>query len=410
MVDLKNFILLIEQIAEEKGIEKDRVIDTIQQAIAAAYKKEYGERGQNIRAVINMKTGKMEFFQIKDVVSQDMLYTEEELEDMKEKREAGKEIIGDEDDRKIRFNPERHVLLEDAKKKKKTIKVGDEIEEKLPVKEEYGRIAAQTAKQVILQKIREAERESVLEEFQSRQGELVSGIVQRVEGRMVFVDLGKTLGIMPKEEQVPGEFYRPGQRLKFYLLSVEDQPRGPSVVLSRAYPKFISKLFEFEVPEIGAESVEIKAITREPGSRSKIAVVSNEEGVDPVGSMVGQRGTRVSAVINELGGEKIDIIEWAEDPEVYLANSLSPAKVLQVEVQDQNKAVAIVPEDQLSLAIGRDGQNVRLAAKLTGWKVDIRTPEGKEVSLEEKNDEEELEDKSASLTDVPTRHKGVAVK
>ena len=186
-------------------------------------------------------------------------------------------------------------------------------------------------------------------------------------------------------------------------MSVEDQPRGPSVVLSRAYPKFISKLFELEVPEIGAESVEIKAITREPGSRSKIAVVSNEEGIDPVGSMVGQRGTRVSAVINELGGEKIDIIEWAEDPEVYLANSLSPAKVLQVEVQDQNKAVAIVPEDQLSLAIGRDGQNVRLAAKLTGWKVDIRTPEGKEVSLEEKNDEEELED-------VPTRHKEVADK
>ena len=294
--------------------------------------------------------------------------------------------------KKVRFHIERHILLADAKKIQKKIAVGEDLEIKLESKDDYGRIAAQTAKQVILQKIREAERESVLEEFQSRQGELVSGIVQRVEGRMVFVDLGKTLGIMPKEEQVPGEFYRPGQRLKFYLLSVEDQPRGPSVVLSRAYPKFISKLFELEVPEIGAESVEIKAITREPGSRSKIAVVSNEEGVDPVGSMVGQRGTRVSAVINELGGEKIDIIEWAEDPEVYLANSLSPAKVLQVEVQDQNKAVAIVPEDQLSLAIGRDGQNVRLAAKLTGWKVDIKTPKGKEVSLEEKNEEEVAEE------------------
>ena len=198
--------------------------------------------------------------------------------------------------------------MADAKKIQKKIAVGEDLEIKLESKDDYGRIAAQTAKQVILQKIREAERASVLEEFQSRQGELVSGIVQRVEGRMVFVDLGKTLGIMPKEEQVPGEFYRPGQRLKFYLLSVEDQPRGPSVVLSRAYPKFISKLFELEVPEIGAGSVEIKAITREPGSRSKIAVVSNEEGIDPVGSMVGQRGTRVSAVINELGGEKIDII------------------------------------------------------------------------------------------------------
>ena len=333
-----------------------------------------------------------------------MIYSEEELEGLKENvKEEESSSAEATEDRKIKFYPERHILLTDAKKLQKKIAVGEDLEIKLQAKDDYGRIAAQTAKQVILQKIREAERESVLEEFQSRQGELVSGIVQRVEGRMVFVDLGKTLGIMPKEEQVPGEFYRPGQRLKFYLLSVEDQPRGPSVVLSRAYPKFISKLFELEVPEIGAGSVEIKAITREPGSRSKIAVVSNEEGIDPVGSMVGQRGTRVSAVINELGGEKIDIIEWAEDPEVYLANSLSPAKVLQVEVQDQNKAVAIVPEDQLSLAIGRDGQNVRLAAKLTGWKVDIRTPEGKAVSLEEKNDEEKL-------ADVPTRHKEVAGK
>ena len=410
-MDIKNFLLAIENIAEEKGLSKEKVLELIEQAVAAAYKKEYGTRGQVVRANMDPKTGKVEFWQVKQVVDEDMIYSEEELEGMKEKsassadvpmRHKEEEELA-EDGKKVRFHSERHILLADAKKIQKKIVVGEDLEIKLEAKGDYGRIAAQTAKQVILQKIREAERESVLEEFQSRQGELVSGIVQRVEGRVVFVDLGKTLGIMPKEEQVPGEFYRPGQRLKFYLLSVEDQPRGPSVVLSRAYPKFISKLFELEVPEIGAESVEIKAITREPGSRSKIAVVSNEEGIDPVGSMVGQRGTRVSAVINELGGEKIDIIEWAEDPEVYLANSLSPAKVLQVEVQDQNKAVAIVPEDQLSLAIGRDGQNVRLAAKLTGWKVDIRTPEGKAVSLEEKNDEEKL-------ADVPTRHKEVAGK
>ena len=410
-MDIKNFLLAIENIEEEKGLSKEKVLELIEQAVAAAYKKEYGTKGQVVKAKMDPKTGKVEFWQVKQVVDEDMIYSEEELEGLKENvKEEESSSAEATEDRKIKFYPERHILLTDAKKLQKKIAVGEDLEIKLESKGDYGRIAAQTAKQVILQKIREAERESVLEEFQSRQGELVSGIVQRVEGRMVFVDLGKTLGIMPKEEQVPGEFYRPGQRLKFYLLSVEDQPRGPSVVLSRAYPKFISKLFELEVPEIGAGSVEIKAITREPGSRSKIAVVSNEEGIDPVGSMVGQRGTRVSAVINELGGEKIAIIEWAEDPEVYLANSLSPAKVLQVEVQDQNKAVAIVPEDQLSLAIGRDGQNVRLAAKLTGWKVDIRTPEGKEVSLEEKNDEEELEDKSASSADVPTRHKEVAGK
>ena len=308
-MDIKNFLLAIENIAEEKGLSKEKVLELIEQAVAAAYKKEYGTRGQVVRASMDPKTGKVEFWQVKQVVDEDMIYSEEELEELKENvKEEGSSSAEAIEDRKIKFYSERHILLADAKKIQKKIAVGEDLEIKLESKDDYGRIAAQTAKQVILQKIREAERASVLEEFQSRQGELVSGIVQRVEGRMVFVDLGKTLGIMPKEEQVPGEFYRPGQRLKFYLLSVEDQPRGPSVVLSRAYPKFISKLFELEVPEIGAGSVEIKAITREPGSRSKIAVVSNEEGIDPVGSMVGQRGTRVSAVINELGGEKIDII------------------------------------------------------------------------------------------------------
>ncbi|MDP2736075.1 MAG: transcription termination factor NusA [bacterium] len=371
--------------AEEKGLPKEKIMELIEQAIAAAYKKEYGTRGQVVRAKMDPKTGKVEFWQVKDVVDEDMIYSEEELEAFKDGKEDEEE---DEEGKKVRFHAERHIMLQDAKKIQKGVKAGEELELKLEQKADYGRIAAQTAKQVILQKIREAERESVMEEFKSKEGELVSGIVQRVEGRMVFVDLGKTLGIMPKEEQVPGEFYRPGQRLKFYLLSVQDSPRGPSIVLSRAYPKFISKLFELEVPEITAGSVEIKSITREPGSRSKVAVASNEDGVDPVGSMVGQRGTRVSAVINELGGEKIDIIEWDNDPEEFLANSLSPAKVLEVELQEQNRAVVIVPEDQLSLAIGRDGQNVRLAAKLTGWKIDIKTPEGKEVALKEEEQEE----------------------
>lgn len=382
-MDLKNFVMAVETIAEEKGLPKEKIMELIEQAIAAAYKKEYGTRGQVVKAKMDPKTGKVEFWQVKDVVDQDMIYSQEELGALKDRTEEEDE---EEEGKKVRFHEERHIMLEDAKKLKKGVKAGEELEMKLEQKADYGRIAAQTAKQVILQKIREAEREAVMEEFKSKEGELVSGIVQRVEGRMVFVDLGKTLGIMPKEEQVPGEFYRPGQRLKFYLLSVQDSPRGPSIVLSRAYPKFITKLFELEVPEINAGSVEIKSITREPGSRSKVAVASNEDGVDPVGSMVGQRGTRVSAVINELGGEKIDIIEWDSDPEEFLANSLSPAKVLEVELQEQNRAVAIVPEDQLSLAIGRDGQNVRLAAKLTGWKIDIRTPEGKEVAVEEREE------------------------
>lgn len=397
-MDIKNFLLALEGIAEEKGLSKDKVFELVEQSIAAAYKKEYGTRGQVVKAKMDPKTGTAAFWQVKLVVDDSMIYSEKELEAMKEKPaesppESGETGVAG----KVRFQPERHILLAEARKIKKGIKPGEELEMKLEAKGDYGRIAAQTAKQVILQKLREAERESVLQEFQSRQGELVSGIVQRVEGRMVFVDLGKTLGILPKEEQVPGEFYRPGQRLKFYLLEVQDQPRGPSLLLSRAYPKFISKLFELEVPEIGNGTVEIKVIIREPGSRSKVAVASNEQGVDPVGSMVGQRGTRVSAVINELGGEKIDIIEWDKDPEVYLANALSPARVLQVELRDQNRAVAMVPEDQLSLAIGRDGQNVRLAAKLTGWKIDIRTPEGKEVALEEQAEpQEEAEEKEVA--------------
>ncbi|MCH7604816.1 transcription termination/antitermination protein NusA [Patescibacteria group bacterium] len=395
-MDFKNFPLLVDTIAEEKGLSRERVIETVEQAIAAAYKKEYGQRGQNIKASLDMKTGAVSFLQLKIVVNEDMIYSEEELEAMKEQKEeeesTGFEGTEGEEGKKVRFNVERHIMVADAKKIDAKAKVGEEIEMKLDARTDYGRIAAQTAKQVILQKIREAERDAILDEFKAKEGELVSGVVQRIEGKTVFIDLGKTLGMLLREEQVPGEFYRAGQRLKFYVMQVEDVPKGPAIFLSRAYPKFISKLFELEVPEIAAATVEIKTITREPGSRTKLAVASTEEGVDPVGSMVGQRGTRVSAVINELGGEKIDIIEWAEDPEVFLANALSPAKVLQVEVMPRSRAVAVVTEDQLSLAIGRDGQNVRLAAKLTGWKIDVRTPEGKEVQMEEESSSEEAEE------------------
>ena len=382
-MDLTSFSSAIAQIAEEKGISPEKVLESIEMAIAAAYKKDYGKKGQIIKAKLDSQSGEVRFWQVKKVLDEKMIYSEKELEELKtlppktlakeeekpatEKAKAGKE--------KVRFNPEKHIMVKEAKKIKPKIKVGEEMEIPLETKKDYGRIAAQTAKQVILQKIKEAERESILQEYKSKEGEIISGIVQRIEGKNVFFDIGKTLGVLPWEEQVRGEFYRPGQRLKVYLLKVEETPRGPVVFLSRAYPKLISKLFELEVPEVSSGSVVIKSIAREPGSRSKIAVASEIKEVDPIGAMVGQRGTRVQTVINELGGEKIDIIEYSEEPERYIANSLSPAKVLEVKIMPKNKALVITPEDQLSLAIGKDGQNVRLAAKLTGWKIDVRPPE-----------------------------------
>ena len=382
MLDIKNFTAAIAQIAEEKGIAKEKVFETIEMALAAAYKKDYGEKGQIVKAKLDPASGAIKFWQVKLVVTEDMIYSEEELEELAQKKEEGgpapvplNGTTAGEEEKKVHFNPEKHIMLEEAKKIKPDIKAGEDLETILETKEDYGRIAAQTAKQVILQRIKEAERESVFSEFKSKEGEILSAIVQRVESRVVFMDIGKTLGLMPAEEQVRGEFYRPGQRLKVYLLSVEETAKGPVILVSRAYPKLLSKLFELEVPEVSSGAVVIKSVAREPGSRSKIAVTSTAEGVDPIGSMVGQRGTRVSAVINELGGEKIDIIQWDEKPEDYVAHSLSPAKVIEVRVLPKNRALAIVAEDQLSLAIGKEGQNVRLAAKLTGWKIDVRSPE-----------------------------------
>ena len=402
-IDLKSFHSAIAQIAEEKGISPEKVIETIESAIAAAYKKDYGKRGQIIKAKLDSKTGEVQFWQVKLVVEERMIFSEEELEKIREKKEEPPFAKAPEDKEKFRFNPERHIMIEEAKKIKPEIKPGQELEIISETQKDYGRIAAQTAKQVILQKIREAEKETIFKEYKSKEGEIISGIVQRVEDKNVFFDIGKTLGVLPREEQIPGESYRPGQRLKVYLLKVEETQKGPVVFLSRAYPKLISKLFEIEVPEVSAGQVSIKSIAREAGSRTKIAVASQTERIDPIGSMVGQRGTRVLAVINELGGEKIDIIEYSEDQEKYIANSLSPAKALEVKIRPKNKALVIVPKDQLSLAIGRDGQNVRLAAKLTGWKIDVRGAEeigGKEEILEKKSlvSDEKTKKKSTKKT------------
>jgi N utilization substance protein A len=399
MMDIKSFASALAQIAEEKGISSEKVLESIEMAIAAAYKKDYGKKGQIVKAKLDPQSGEVKFRQVKTVVNKKMIYSEEELEKLKEKKPDSKEASSEKE--KIRFNPEKHIMIEEAKKLKSKIKADEELEIPLEAQKDYGRIAAQTAKQVILQQIREAERESIFDEYKSKEREIISGLVQRVEGRNVFLDIGKTLGILPKEEQVPGEFYRPEQRLKVYILKVEETPKGPVVFLSRAYPKIVSKLFELEVPEVSSGQVQIKSIAREAGSRSKVAVAALQEGIDPIGSMVGQKGTRVMAVINELGGEKIDIIEYSEEPEQYITNSLSPAKVLEVKVLPKNKAQVLVPEDQLSLAIGKDGQNVRLAAKLTGWKIDVKASEG--------GTEEEITKESEKKSEKKTK-KGVEEK
>jgi len=373
-MDQKQFLSAMAQIAEEKGITQESIIETLEMAIAAAYKKDYGKKGQNIKVKFDQKTGEIHVFQVFLVVNEDMLKPEtdeEEIEEIEEEEEEGK---------KVRFNPYKHMMVDEAKKIKKTAKPEDEIETELEAHTDFGRIAAQTAKQVIIQRLREAEREIIFGEYKDKEGEVVSAIIQRIEGRNVFLDIGKATGVLFPEEQIPGEKFFMGQRLRVYILKVEKTAKGANIVLSRAYPKLVSRLFAIEVPEVSTNTVEIKSIAREPGSRTKIAVYTEEEGVDPVGSMVGQKGSRVQTVINELGGEKIDIIEWDEDIGKYIANSLSPAKVLDVEVDKKKRiAAAIVPEDQLSLAIGQQGQNVRLAAKLTGWKIDVKSDKEKKT-------------------------------
>ncbi|HAU07592.1 MAG: transcription termination factor NusA [Candidatus Yanofskybacteria bacterium RIFOXYD1_FULL_44_17] len=398
-MDTKQFISAIKQIAEEKGIPEGSVLETIEAAIAAAYKRDYGKKGQIVKTKLDVDSGKLEMTQIHYVVEGvdeegyitgpvPIKVVEEkpdpqDYEGGRDRKRRSHEEANQEDEQKsengelkIKFNPEKHMLLEDAKNTKPKAAVGDELVTKLETKTDFGRIAAQTAKQVIIQRLREAERDAVYTEFKQREGEIVSGVVQRREGSLVFIDLGKTNGILPPIEQVMGESYRMSQRLRFIILRVEENPRGPVIVLSRAHPRVVYGLFKIEVPEIDSGTVEVRAIAREAGSRTKIAVSSKEEGIDPIGSLVGQKGVRVQTVINELGGEKIDIILWSDKPKELIANSFSPAKVLGVEVVDEERKHALVEvsDDQFSLAIGKRGQNVRLAAKLTGWKIDVRSP------------------------------------
>lgn len=372
--DLKTLTVVLGELENERGISKEKTIEAIEYSLATAYKKEYGKRDQVIRVRFDMNTGTAEFEQVKTIVDDTTVRFKEDGEATEEDYA---EEEGDEEKLPL-FNPEKHMLLADAQKMKKGAKIGDEIVFPLEARDDFGRIAAQTAKQIIIQKIREAEKEHLSKEFGAREGEIVAGTVQRIERGNIFVDLGRAVGILAYDEQIPGERFRAGERIRAYLFRVEESPRGVFLRLSRSHPNFLTRLFEAESPEVAQGVVTIKAIAREPGSRSKLAVAASDAHIDPVGSLVGQRGVRVSTVMSELGGEKIDVIEWSENPEHFIEDALSPAKVISVEITDEeaHQAVVTVTEDQQSLAIGRGGQNVRLAAKLTGWRIDIQSAGG----------------------------------
>lgn len=361
----------IKHICEEKNLPLDAVIGAIEAALAAAYRKDFGDKNQNIKVVFNADNAQTVVFDVKTVVEDlDLEEQEKELELLRERREAGEDI--EEDDEVKRFNPRSEIMLSEARQINPDYKIGDVIETKLEVPSEYGRMAAQTAKQVIIQRLREAERDHIFDEYKDKESTLVLGTITRREGRRYLVDLGQATAILPPEEQIDREGYNTGTRMNFYIVKVHMGNKGPEIILSRTHPDIVKELFAMEVPEIAAGSVEIRGISREAGSRSKVAVYTEDDNIDPIGSCVGQKGSRIQTIISELGGEKIDIIQWEEDPKKYISNALSPAKVNKIEIDEDVKTASVmVNEDQLSLAIGKSGQNVRLAARLVGWKIDI---------------------------------------
>jgi transcription termination/antitermination protein NusA len=394
----------ITQICQEKNLSEESVLHTIELALAAAFRKDFGNKMQNIIAEFDAKTGDVKVVDFKTVVED---VPEEELE--RQVEEAEKEVEVKRDDKSFvssddsdeeevkRFNPKTEIQLIDAKEINKKYKIGDEIITPLEVPGEFGRMAAQTAKQVIIQKLREVERQNVFDEFKVLEHQVVNGNVQRREGRNVLVDLGATTALMPTEEQVSNERYNVGNRMKFYIKSVEQTTRGPQIIVSRASEEIVRKIFELEIPEVANGVIELKSISREAGNRSKVAIITNDDSIDPIGSCVGQRGARIQTIIGELNGEKVDIILWDEDPIKFITNSLSPAKVINVKLKEEGEeksALVTVKDDQLSLAIGRGGQNVRLASKLTDWKVDIISDSGtasNDEDLEEATEDDKKE-------------------
>ncbi|MCK5510304.1 transcription termination/antitermination protein NusA [Candidatus Parcubacteria bacterium] len=371
----------IKHVCEEKGLDMDAVISTIEYALAAAYRKDFGQKNQNITVEFNPEKGASNVYDVKTVV-----------EDMP----ADAEAMADESEER-KFNPKTEIQISDAKLLKKTAKVDDEIKTKLEVPDAYGRMAAQTAKQVIIQRLREAEREMIFNDFKDKEHEVVSGVIQRREGRIILVDLGKSVGVIPPDEQIMGEKYNTGDRVKVYVKEVTLKPRGPEIILSRTSDEILKKIFYLEIPEISNGLIELKSVAREAGSRSKVAVWTDSENVDPIGSCVGQRGSRIQTIISELGGEKVDIIEYDDDLSRYISNALSPAKIGKIDMNEETKkATVTVPNDQLSLAIGKSGQNARLAAKLTGWKIDIvedKSASEAEAEKDNKDDDGKNEEK-----------------
>lgn len=341
-IDNKELILALEELEKEKGIKKEYLLESIETALVTAYKRNFDSL-ENVKVVMDEKTGATHVFSLRDV---------------KKKVE----------------NPETEITVKEAQKINPDLAEGDVLETEI-VPRNFGRIAAQTAKQVIIQKIREAEREIIYTNYNDRKGEIVSGLIQKADRNIVIMDLGKLEGVMPTKEQIPTEHYRVNDKIKGYVLDVEKGAKGdPQVIVSRSHPDFVRKLLEFEIPEIYEGVIEIKSISRDAGDRSKVAVYSPDPNIDPVGSCVGQKGVRIQNVINELNGEKIDVIEWNEDPSIYIASALLPAQILAVDIKEEEKfAQVIVPDNQLSLAIGKSGQNVRLAARLTNWKIDIKS-------------------------------------
>lgn len=360
-IDSKELVIAMDELEKEKGIKKDVLLESIEAALVTAYKRNFDSNIDNVKVTMDGETGEIHLYAEKDVV--------EEVE-----------------------NDKLQIGLEDAKKINKSLEIGDVVDIEL-VPKNFGRIAAQTAKQVIIQKIREVSRDVLFTEFSDRKGEIISGIIQKADGGIVVIDLGKLEGVMPLKEQISTEKYRVNDKIRAYVLDVERGAKGaPQVIISRAHADFVRKLFELEIPEIYEGVIEIKSISRDAGNRSKVAVYSPNENIDPVGSCVGQKGIRIQNIINELNGEKIDVIEWNEDPSIYISAAILPAQVLAVDIKEDEKfAQVIVPDDQLSLAIGKSGQNARLAAKLTNWKIDIKSESQFRKMIEEMQNEENSE-------------------
>lgn len=386
----------IQVLCDEKNLSYESVLEAIEFALAAAYRKDFGNKQQNIKVQFNPETGDMKAWDVKTVVDdipeETLLAAQEELTKRREKAKEEKRELTEEETADLpRFNPKTELMISAAKEIDKKVKLGDVMEIPLEITHDFGRMAAQTAKQVIIQKIREAERGIMFNDFKGQEGQLVMGTIQRAEARKVLVDFGKVTGVLLADQQNPRDHYRPGARMKFLVLSVQMTTRGLEVLLSRSDVAMVREIFKQEIPEINDGLIEVKGIAREAGFRSKVAVFTSDKSIDPIGSCIGQRGGRINTIIEELGGEKIDVIQYSDDAKEYIAHALAPAKILSVKLNEADKIAEVnVAPDQFSLAIGRNGQNVRLAADLSGWRIDVVEEGGKqEVSSEKVEAESE---------------------